>query len=193
MIYAFDYETTGFDPLVNEVFGFVLTDEDGVSEVYDLDTDPKALQVLKDFWADTSIEKIAHNLKFELHFTISQLGITIPEGTILHDTMIMSQIVDNLERSHSLDDLTNLYCGDRELIEEWKRVDGLVKKEAELRGNYQLVNRHLMHTYQRHDGFRTMLLYKMFFTLIQPYWENYRSEIDVVVATQRMEAFGLYP
>lgn len=195
---AFDYETTGFDPYTKKVFGFVLTDEDGNSEVYDLDCQGKkgrdALLVLKAFFRDITIEKIAHNLKFELHFTLRSLGIKIPKGTIFHDTMIMSQISDNLEKSHKLEDLCNLYCGDKSLVNHWKNIDRRVKFQAETRGGrYDRVDRDLMHEYQINDGFRTMLLFLLFEPLIQPYWENYRYEVETVIATQRMEDFGLNP
>lgn len=194
---AFDYECTGLNPRVSKVFGFVLTDSSGNSEVFDLDIPGRkgrlAKSALKSFWEDTSVEKIAHHLKFELSFTAAE-GIKIPEGTILHDTMLMSQISDNLERSHGLDSLTNLYCSDLALKREWKYIDGQVKRQANARGSrYDRVDRSLMHKYQKHDGFRTMLLYKLFKPLIQPYWENYRYEVELARVTQRMEDFGLKP
>ena len=195
---AFDYETTGFDPYTKEIFGFVLTDEDGVSEVYDLDAPGKqgriARAVLRAFFKDTSIEKIAHNLKFELHFTLRSYGITIPDGTIFHDTMIMSQIADNLEKSHRLEDLTALYHPDKKLKRHWAETDRKVRFQAAARGKrYDRVDRELMHEYQINDGFRTMLLFQLFKPIIEPYWENYRYEVETVIATQIMEDFGLYP
>lgn len=195
---AFDYETTGFDPFTKRIFGFVLTDEEGRSEVYDLDHPGKrgkeAKRVLRAFFKDTSIEKIAHNLKFELHFTLRSEGIEIPENTIFHDTMIMSQISDNLERSHKLEELTQLYCDDKQLKKYWKSIDVRVQTQAKARGGrYDRVDRDLMHKYQVNDGFRTMLLYHLFKPRIMPYWDNYRYEVETVIATQKMEDFGLRP
>lgn len=189
-ITAFDYETTGFNPRKNKVFTFVLTDEELNSVVYDLSS-PGSYKVLEQFMADPTIEKIAHNLKFELHFTLRQMGIVPHPDTIWHDTMIMSQIANNLEQSHALDYLAGLYCPDKDLVKEWKRIDHLVSVYATEAGRYDRVPKKLMHKYQINDGTRTMLLFHTLLPQVRPYWTNYRSEMDLVECTQEMEDFGM--
>ncbi len=193
---AFDYETTGLNPWNGcNIFAFSLTDWDGTTKVYRLDGDDKFdnWQILFDFFADTSIIKIAQNFKFELHFT-KKHKIKIPSGTIFHDTMLMSSMLNNLEPAHSLPYLFNSYIGNQEIIDRMNYIDKVVETQAKIRGGYQFVDKEIMHEYQSNDTIRTMLLFRMYYPLLQQdskLYQIYQKEIDLAFVTQRMEEFGL--
>jgi len=199
---SFDYETTGLStfndaeifsycigwPIFNKKHEMIAAEV----EVKRLDTPSSAvnaanLQYLKDYWKNTSVKKIIHNAKFELHFT-KAANIYIPDNTIIHDTMIMSQLLRNLNPSHALDYLA------WELAGYSRELDERVKAAFKSYGNYQKIPEYLMHPYQVADGERPLLLY---FTMIESLrkdkllYQDYLNEIEVIKATQIEEQNGL--
>ena len=198
-IQSFDVETTGLNPYLGaQIFAFCIGHGDtGKVEVFRLDEkNPKlntlALQRLRKFFADTTIEKVAHNYKFELGF-LKMLGIDIPENTVWHDTMIMAQIYRNDEIKYSLDYLCWKYgkyvCSE----------DAIVEKQARARGSkehprFDLVDRDVMYRYQVADGERPLLLYGMYHDALLEnplLYADYLNEIALVRVTQEMEQRGL--
>lgn len=206
---AFDIETTGFLKYEgDEIFSFSTTDTQGNTNVYRLDgkdgSNPtKNKKILQDLFNDTSIVKIAHNAKFELSF-LRATGYHVPEETIWHDTMIMSQMLDNLAQSHALDNLA------------WKHFkypkdqDEAIKKQISAyrakrkkddpsncrlhMSGYQAVDPVLMNAYQIADTERCMLLYLRFWKELasdQRMWEDYLHEIELIKTTVRMEEYGI--
>lgn len=188
---AFDFETTGLSPYKGaKIFAFCITDEKGNVRVYRLDG-PKAQreenwQILVDFFLDPTIGKIAHNLKFELSF-VNCAGLEIAEGTEFHDTMIMSQLFRNLAPSHSLDYL----CW--ELARYSRQLDIEVRAANKAYNGYQNIPEPLMHAYQIADGERGMLLFQLWWPLIQKeaFFEDYLNEIKLVIVAERMQAYGI--
>lgn len=124
-IYSFDIETTGLSAyLGNEIFSYCVGETikekneivDSKLFVYRIDEMEEYtkklenIKLLKSFWKDTSKKKVIHNAKFELMF-LDVEGIEVPENSIIHDTMIISQIINNVCPSHALDYLCKIYNG----------------------------------------------------------------------------------
>jgi DNA polymerase I-like protein with 3'-5' exonuclease and polymerase domains len=165
--WAYDIETTGLSPYNGaQIFAFCVGELDHGVDVYRDEPHNNIFDTLQDFWNDTRKAKIAHNLKFELSFNHVH-GIVVPDGTIFHDTMIMSQMLRNNALAHSLDKLADDFCQDEDLKRHWREIDKKVDRQAIDRGSkenkrFDLVDKPLMRHYQVHDGERTLLLFHMF-------------------------------
>jgi len=153
---------------------------------------------LKDFWADTSIHKISHNSKFEYTLT-RQAGIDIPDNTILHDTMIQSQMLRNLNLQHGLAWLcyelndSEIYEYNRKTFNS-KELDSFVAKEGKRLCGYNKINKELFNIYQVADGQRCFLLHNIFFPEIYNSKEllmDYYNELELIKVTYQMEKEGL--
>ena len=197
-----DFETTGLTPykgsrifayaigfpklgFVNELesIEYIIKRIDNENE----NENKENLDYLKRFFLDTSIVKIAHNIKFELSLCRVQ-NIYVPDNTEWHDTMIMHQVLKNLSPSHALDSICWELCG------YTKATDKLVEAQFKQRGNYQLVDHDLMLEYQRTDVERTMLLYftlKKYIFNEKKILDNYLVEIETAKITQIEESQGI--
>jgi DNA polymerase I len=181
---AFDIETTGLDPYRGaKIFSFATCDEKGNTEVYRKNF---TSYYLENLLKDTSIVKICHNFHFE-YSLLKFSGYNIPSNTIWHDTMIMSQLLNNLEPSHALDSLTKKYGN-----EEYNEYDEDIAKAAKIYGSYNKIPNDLMEPYQRMDVIRTMILFKTFWPYIkEKYLSDYLNEIELVKTTVTMESRGV--
>ncbi len=192
---VFDCETTGLDSFQGDVmFAFCLAFIDGDRirvDVYRLDEGDRerlrAIAILQTIMSDLIIEVIGHNIKFDLKFARA-LGIVIPEGKIFHDTMIMSQLLNNLAPSHGLKDLAWRY---RKIPRDTEKE---VKRIAQARGGYHRVPKHIMEKYQKEDGENPMCLFLLWLPIFKKdpvLWEDYRNEMELIVETIHMEEFGI--
>lgn len=189
---VFDIETTGLNPRIDKIFSYCIGHWDGSVDVYRLDHKSKKInrrnwKILVKFFEDTSISKIAHNYKFELGFLKSH-GINVPEETVWHDTMLMSQLLRNLAPSHALD-----FLG-WELFGYTRTRDKKVKQLGNQLGGYHLIPEPLMHPYQIDDGIRPMVLFQLWhhlFTSNPALNNDYINELQLVRTTQRLESYGM--
>ena len=145
----------------------------------------RELQKLLD---DVSIAKIAHNYKFEYSMLIRE-GFTIPKNTIWHDTLIMSQLLQNLNPMHKLDYLV------WEMIGKSRKIAMKVDSQARARGyRWDKVDKPLMRKYQNEDGENPLLLYFTWIPIFikdQLLYLDYLNEIEMVKVTVREEDFGV--
>jgi DNA polymerase-1 len=202
-VYEIDIETTGLKPYKGaNIFAYnlatpVIDDKDVQIDfncgVYRLDNNSQRKnrdnwKRVQTFFDDTNKIKVSHNYKFEYDF-FTYHGIHVPENTVWHDTMIMSQMLRNLAPSHALDYL----CW--ELCSYSRNLDNRVKAQASARGmNYQRVDKQLMHKYQIADGERPLLLFYTFFPYIrndEKLYKDYLVELELVKVTVAMERNGL--
>jgi len=192
---AYDTETNGLSVHQgHRMFAFSYGDAGGNIDVHRLDKEPrrslKSIRVLKDIWGQNKrdVPKIMHNAKFDLHFTQALLETDLLDHEI-HDTMIMSNLLQSAMPSHALKDLAYW------LASVPKDDEDEIK--AFLKGgriDYSIVPEHLMDTYQRRDIERTMLLYLFFYPKIKErpkLLELYNMEMKLIKTTCRMEDRGL--
>lgn len=182
---AFDVETTGLNPAMDDIFSFAVCDTSGGCFTVRREH-PEFLRMLADVWADPEVPKICHNLKFDYDFT--RRVVHIPENTVVHDTLIMSQLLNNLRPSHTLDDLAWSLC---KYPRTW---DQEVASAVRQYGSYEAVPRHTMSKYQEADVERTMLLFQTWW----PEFEkdparlaDYQTEIGMILLTIDMQERGV--
>lgn len=186
-VLAFDCETTGLEPYNgSRMFAWATCDEEGECFVRRCSTEgcDEVLQRLLD---DRSVELVAHNVKFEFSM-LAVHGYRVPEWRVWHDTMLQSQMLDNLREANDLG-----YLGEHFL--DWPQdLDRRIARMGREYGGYQFIPEHLMDEYQRSDVKRTMLLHQGFYPEIAKdalLLEDYRNEVDLARVTQRMEQRGI--
>ena len=107
---SFDVETTGLDVMRADLCGVSLSCRAGTAVYIPVRSpDPKShldeqtvVSLLKDVMEDESIEKIAHNAKFDIKM-LRRVGIDV-KGPI-KDSMIASYVSDSSRSRHRMDDL----------------------------------------------------------------------------------------
>jgi DNA polymerase-1 len=108
---CFDTETSGLDTISDDIVGvaFSYAKGNGFYVAIPKGEEQSILEEFNPFFLNESIEKIAHNLKFDLK-VIQKYGITV-EGK-LFDTMIAHYLF-NPDGKHSMDYLSELYLNYR--------------------------------------------------------------------------------
>ncbi len=104
---CFDTETTGLDPLTCDIVGLAISYKKGTGFyiVTPKGEEQSILEEFKPFFESESIEKIAHNLKYDLK-VIAKYGVEV-KGPIF-DTMIAHYLF-NPDGKHNMDYLSELY------------------------------------------------------------------------------------
>ena len=190
-VIAYDTETTGLDVYGNDkVFAYATCDETGKCTVKRLDKGRQnaSLDYLEGLWSPSLTKvMVMHNAKFDLAMTEKLLGRKL-DGMLIHDTMIMSHLLQNDHTSHALDTLA------WELCAYPRDADQAVKKHTPGGKGYEKVPEKIMNQYQENDVERTMLLFKFFWPKIQQdkvLQEIYQFELDLLWPTMRMEERGI--
>ena len=173
---SFDCETTGLDPHKGaRPFLWTLCGNDG--EVLTAYTDnKKAMRKAKDWLADPSLDKVAHNAKFDLRMALwSDVKVT---GRV-HDTMIMATLVNEYEKSHSLKALARKYLGvpaaSETVLVDWFRanITQLKKRFGKTDWKrYDAVPREILQPYAEDDA---RLALRLFYLLSGPIEQSYAA------------------
>ncbi len=114
-VVAFDTETTGTQPVQARLVGVSVAWGEGQAAYVpvlgingDLLGEAQVRATLGPIFADPSIAKVGHNLKFDL-LVLRQIGIEVRGANF--DSMIASFLLDPMRRSHGLKGLTNELLG----------------------------------------------------------------------------------
>ena len=181
-IFAFDLETTGLDPHKGaRIFAWAICTMDGKTTVYRKGWREALVELLS-----RPVVLVAHNFHFELAMLRAE-GFDVSR-VVWHDTMILSQIFDNLQPSYTLD--YQAYTWGRYPME----ADAAVAKAAKIYGTYDKIPVRLMDPYQRADVERAALLYLVFRPKVEAdarIWADYLNEIELVKTTVEMERRGI--
>lgn len=125
---CFDTETTGIDAMSAEVVGLSFTYAEGTGYyVYAAPEErQEVIQDFKELFESTEIEKIAHNIKYDLKI-VEKYGVEV-KGP-LFDTMIAHYLITP-ESKHGMDYLSELYLQYKPIS-----IETLIGKKGKNQGN----------------------------------------------------------
>ena len=108
---CFDTETTGLDELTAELVGIAFSWKEGTGYYLPFPEDRLAcetkLAYLKPFFENSKIEKVGHNLKYDIK-VLQQYGLEVQEP--IFDTMIAHYLI-NPDMRHNMNVLAETYLG----------------------------------------------------------------------------------
>lgn len=125
-IFAIDTETSGLDPLTNELLGVSFAWQPG--EAYYVLAKNNFLKQLKPTLEDDQIKKVGHNIKFDLE-TLRTAGVKL--AGLDFDTMIASYLINPGNRQHNLDGLVFTEIGHQ--MQPITELIGTGKKQISLK------------------------------------------------------------
>lgn len=146
----------------------------------------KNLKGLAPLLMDPSVEKIAHNTKFDMHM-LANAGMKIVGR--LHDTVVLTKITDENRKSFQLRDLAAHY--DKGITVFEYMVDNY--KQMNKVKDYRHIPRELLSEYANADVWNCFLA----FTTEYPRLEEeglvdlYNNEMELMVALYAMERYGM--
>ncbi|PIW36647.1 MAG: DNA polymerase I [Candidatus Kerfeldbacteria bacterium CG15_BIG_FIL_POST_REV_8_21_14_020_45_12] len=117
-VFAFDTETTGLNPLQDDLVGISFSWKE--SEGYYLACGKSVPESIKIILEDASIKKTGHNLKFDIK-VLSTAGVQV--RGVAFDTMIASFLINAGGRGHGLDNLAFVEYG-----HEMQPIEDLIGK-----------------------------------------------------------------
>lgn len=128
-LFAFDTETTGFNPVFDKIVGFSLATEEGVAcyvplahisghktDLFSAPADNEIQQLdfatvkkhLAPLFTDKAILKIGHNIKFDMHFFAQVIGENAVFAPV-EDTAVISYVLDSSTHGHGMDELAEIF------------------------------------------------------------------------------------
>lgn len=184
---CFDTETTGLDAIDAELVGiaFSFKKETGYYVVAKEDERTEVVQDFKAFFEDEKIEKIAHNVKYDLKI-VEKYGVEV-KGP-LFDTMIAHYLITP-EGKHGMDHLSELYLNYRPIS-----IETLIGKKSKNQGTMLDVDPNQVVDYACEDADITFQLKEIFEPEIKKdHLENlfYNMEMPLVRVLKDMEMNGI--
>ena len=125
---CFDTETTALDEIEAEIVGMSFSFEKNTGYYVSTPADQRAaiVQEFKAFFENEAIEKVAHNIKYDLKI-IEKYGIEVKGPQF--DTMIAHYLITP-EGKHGMDYLAELYLNYRPIS-----IETLIGKKGKTQGN----------------------------------------------------------
>jgi len=186
---CFDTETTSIDALHADLVGFSFSykarEAFYVSVPSDFEAAKKIVEEFKPFFEDPSIEKIAHNIKYDLK-VLQRYGIEVAEP--LFDTMIAHYLI-NPEAKQSMDFLSTFYLNYQPVS-----IETLIGKKGKGQGNMRDLTPEEICDYACEDADITLQLKQLFEPEIQkPHLSElfYKMEMPLVKVLKDMEFEGI--
>jgi DNA polymerase-1 len=186
---CFDTETTSIDALHADLVGFSFSykarEAFYVSVPSDFEAAKKIVEEFKPFFEDPSIEKIAHNIKYDLK-VLQRYGIELAEP--LFDTMIAHYLI-NPEAKQSMDFLSTFYLNYQPVS-----IETLIGKKGKGQGNMRDLTPEEICDYACEDADITLQLKQLFEPEIQkPHLSElfYKMEMPLVKVLKDMEFEGI--
>ena len=192
---SFDFETTGLNVYKGaQAFSMAICYPDMTKVIIDFKKDRngnykkdrKNWNKVQDYFNDTSLGKVAHNLLFEKTL-LKAHGIKVPKDTLFQDSMIAHQMLRNDHPSHALDYLAWEYGNwSRELDKKVKAIGTVI--------GYQNVSKLLMHPYQHADVERCLLIFNSIYPRLcadEKLFKDYLNELLLLDTTENMQSTGL--
>lgn len=155
--------------------------------IYDtVENDFAKFKQLAPLFEDASIEKIAHNTKFDMHM-FANAGLRIVGK--LHDTVVLAKLVDENRNSYALRDIAARKKGG---IVKFEYMVDSYKQLNKVR-DYRMIPKELLTQYANADVWNCYLEFiTEYDKLIEDGLEDlYNNEMELMVALYAMERYGM--
>lgn len=184
---CFDTETTGLDALICDIVGLAISFKKGTGYYIAIPNgeEKSVLEEFNAFFLSDSIEKIAHNIKYDLK-VIAKYGIEV-KGP-LFDTMIAHYLF-NPEGKHNMDYLAELYLNYKPVS-----IETLIGKKGKNQLNMGDIDPAKVSDYACEDADVTFQLKEIFEKEIEkPHLKDlfYNMEMPLVSILKDMELEGI--
>lgn len=135
---------------------------------------------------DPSVEKIAHNTKFDMHM-LANAGMKLIGR--LHDTVVLAKIIDENRRSYQLRDIA---AGLDRGITKFEYMVDSYKQMAKV-SDYRQIPRELLEQYANADVWNCFLEFTTDFVKLdaEGLMDLYNNEMELMVALYAMERYGM--
>lgn len=150
------------------------------------ENDFSEIRALAPLLEDPSVEKIAHNIKFDMHM-IANAGAKII-GRI-HDTVVLSKLADENRKSYALRDLAAHYKGG--IVKYEYMVDNY--KQMNKVSDYRMIPRELLSEYANADVWNCKLAFINEYPKLvkDDLVDLYDNEMELTIALYAMERYGM--
>lgn len=151
-----------------------------------VDNDFAEARKLAPLFEDPSVEKIAHNTKYDMHM-LANAGMKIVGK--LHDTVVLAKIIDENRRSFQLRDIAAGLKGGitkfEYMVDTYKQVNKV--------SDYRMIPRPLLSEYANADVWNCYLEFINEYPMLeeQGLLELYNNEMELMVALYAMERYGM--
>lgn len=151
-----------------------------------VDRDFSELRKLAPLLEDPTVEKIAHNTKFDMH-QLANAGCKLVGR--LHDTVVLTKLTDENRRSFQLRELAAHYKGGitkfEFMVDAYKQMNKV--------SDYRQIPRELLAEYANADVWNDYLVFVNEYPLLEQdgLVELYDNECELMVALYAMERYGM--
>lgn len=148
--------------------------------------DFKELKKLAPLLEDPTVEKIAHNTKFDMHMC-ANAGVKLVGR--LHDTVVLAKIIDENRHSYQLRDIAaRLHGGITKfeyMVDNYKQMNKV--------SDYRQIPRELLEQYANADVWNCYLEFLTDFVKLeeQGLMALYENEMELMIALYAMERYGM--
>jgi DNA polymerase I len=182
---CFDTETSGLNPRESSIIGLAFCFNKGEAYYCSISGNPAILHLYQSFFEDSSILKIAHNLKFDAAVLKSnKINAVGP----FFDTMIAHYLLKPDQR-HGMDVLANNYLSYKPIS-----IETLIGKKGKNQKSMLEIPADLIKDYAAEDADITFQLYQIFETAIKKEKLEslfYDIEIPLSIVLMEMENEGI--